>query len=177
MEKNMKIVSRLFLLLILFTFYGCGFFDQALFFRDSGITVTSCPSNVELIVEDVTCITPCKVFLYDDTPAVNVSYRGKSSLIPLNLNGLRSYNLTGTLVIMNPDKLGQRTDRADTVFYMQDYSLAGSMCGIEPPRTDIVEGDVAESSVVLMEDSIDDWEAGEGGDDFSDFQKEFEEAE
>jgi hypothetical protein len=171
----MRIVSCVFLLLILFTSSGCGFFDQALLFRDSGITVASCPSNVELIIEGLTCVTPCKVFLYDATSTVNISYRGKSSLVPLKSDGLRSHNLTGALIIMNPDKIGQRTDRADSVYYIDDYSLFGDMCGIEPPQTDIVEGDMADESIFVEDDYVDDWDFGEGGDNFSDFQKEFEE--
>jgi hypothetical protein len=123
----MKLLSTVLLAVSLFILAGCHF-EHALPFNDSGVVVTSCPTNLEFTVNDLTCVTPCKIFPGNDDGAV-ISYNGKTTLVPYKRSIVSGYDITGTIIIANPSKIGFPTDRPDGIYFLQDMAGVADICG------------------------------------------------
>jgi hypothetical protein len=153
----MKLLSTVLLAVSLFALVGCHF-EHALPFTDSGVVVTSCPTNLEIIVNDLTCVTPCRINVgnYDDGAVI--SYNGKTTLVPYKRAFLSGYEITGTIIIADPSKIGLPTDRPDGIYFLQDHVGIADICGTSvkeewaPAVSDIIEVPAPELEEPVIEE-------------------------
>ncbi|MDR2401740.1 MAG: hypothetical protein LBD73_08850 [Deferribacteraceae bacterium] len=124
----MKLLSTVLLAVSLFALAGCHF-EHALPFSDSGVVITSCPTNLEFIVNDQVCVTPCKISASTNDDGAVISYNGKTSLVPYKRSLVSGYGITGTIIVANPGKIGLPTDRPDGIYFLQDYVGIADVCG------------------------------------------------
>jgi hypothetical protein len=122
----MKLLSTVLLAVFLFALAGC---HHALLFSDTGVIVTSCPTNLEFTVNDQVCVTPCKITASESDDGAVISYNGKTTLVPYKKAIVSGYGVTGTIIIADPSKIGLPTDRPDGIYFMQDYAGVADVCG------------------------------------------------
>jgi hypothetical protein len=139
----MKLLSTVLLAVSLFALAGCHF-EHALPFSDSGVVVTSCPTNLEFTVNDQLCVTPCKISASESDDGAVISYNGKTTLVPYKRSLVSGYGITGTIIIADPSKIGLPTDRPDGIYFIQDYVGIADVCG-----TSLKSGWVSPSSEIV----------------------------
>jgi hypothetical protein len=139
----MKLLSTVLLAVSLFALAGCHF-EHALPFSDSGVVVTSCPTNLEFTVNDQLCVTPCKISASGSDDGAVISYNGKTTLVPYKRSIVSGYGVTGTIIIADPSKIGLASDRPDGIYFIQDYVGVADICG-----TSLKGGWVSPSSEIV----------------------------
>ncbi|MDR2104677.1 MAG: hypothetical protein LBP51_02870 [Deferribacteraceae bacterium] len=153
----MKLLSTVLLAVSLFALAGCHF-EHALPFSDRGVVVTSCPTNLELIVNDQVCVTPCTIKASTSDDGAVISYNGKTSLVPYKKSLVSGYEITGTIIVADPSKIGLPTDRPDGIYFLQDLVGVADICGTSlgttwtPSTSDIISIPEPETPVVIEEE-------------------------
>jgi hypothetical protein len=122
----MKLLSTVLLAVFLFALAGC---NHAVLFSDTGVVVTSCPTNLEFTVNDQLCVTPCKISASGSDDGAVISYNGKTTLVPYKRAIVSGYGVTGTIIIADPSKIGLPTDRPDGIYFIQDFVGVADVCG------------------------------------------------
>ena len=117
------VLSALTLTIIMFALSGCQVMEKDLLWRDNKVVVSSCPADIEITVNDKSCTTPCKLSFSADTEALVVTYNNKSTLVLTGQSGLHGHPLTGTLMILDPERIGEPDGKPNSTYFLRDYSI------------------------------------------------------
>ena len=117
------VLSVLTLTIIVFALSGCQAMEKDLLWRENHVVVASCPSDISITVNNVSCVTPCKLKFPGDTEALVVTYNNKSTVVYTEQSGLHGYPLSGSLMILDPDNIGKPDGAPNTTYFLRDYRI------------------------------------------------------
>lgn len=128
----MRLLLTLAAVLSISVLCGCAHMDKDYLLKERGVRVASCPTAIELTVQGQQCVTPCMLPLPEDTTVIKLAYNGKASNVPVSTTGYHGYGLNGTLMVLNPDNLGEDTDHPGSVYFLRDSEIGvADLCGAQ----------------------------------------------